>query len=289
VEAEAHEVLSQLNQQAQFPKHGWARGANGGTYFVFPFIRAIWDWSETEAAKRLPVREQYKPYYFNDIFSKLRKVIEEIERLEALALRNMDLTNGSIDSILSLSYAQDHLPIWIDMFYIYTRILAERMMAPLRLIATNEPKSFPHEFKSLLKQASKGNIPIEWDMKGNNSEWTNVFNNKVEWYRVLRRDEYGKGGLRDTLVHDLVTQVVMTSWNDDGTKGISVKFESANNNAPDVDLFSNIRTIIEGLCEFLSSLPSEVWTNRTFQPRDLIIHVPAQDYPALTRFFPQIL
>lgn len=284
------EVLGNLRHETRFPCHGWAKDADNCIYLVFPFLRAIWERSESSPSVPLAVRDFVRMGYFQRCLFRILQVLGKIARSEELILSGEDREGAPMEDYLPVLEAEESLPIWIDCFYIYFRLLADRLTVALAPLVSRAPRSFPAQYKTLLDTANAGPLPSEWKLKVNADRFQRAISENSEWYYMLVGEKGAtKKGIRDTVMHRLVEQVVVKEIDDDRSKGIRVCFEGVEKDVPDIDILSSIPKVIKSFCEVLSALPSEVWEDQNFHIADLTFRAPGGTWLAVTRFFPRVL
>ena len=286
------ELLAQIKSRKSFPSHGWATDSDNCIYLVFPILRAIWELSETPSSVPLNVIDFVNMSYFQRSFSRILQVAGKIARAEELLLSGAARNGVSVEEWAPVAEAEEMLPIWVECFYMYFRVMADRLavaLGPL-VLAGKAHASFPTEYKTLLKYAEAGDVPREWKMKVDASTFFRAIKDNRKWYQMLVGPINGKKkGIRDTIIHRLVQSIVVTEIDEKDTpKKICVRFERAKSDIPDIDILSGISDVISSFCDCLSALPNELWQQREFHVADLTFRAPGGSWPAATRFFPKL-
>ncbi len=279
------EILKKLTADVQFPRHGWIEDDNRSVYLVFPILRATYERAEASPEAPLLVRDFVRMGHFQRLLFKIIVVLTEINRAEQLLLSDKDKDGASIEEFVPVLHAQELLPIWIDCFYIYFRMLADRLTVALGSLASKAPRSFPERYKVLWNDAISDKVPdYKWKIDGN-AFMLNVKQHS-DWYKALVGMESEKG-IRDRIIHTLTEpQVIRVLDKDSRTRKIEVHLEG-DAIVPKTDLLLSISNVLEGFCKFLSLLPREIWQERKFMMRDLCMTETVTS-PTVKRFFPII-
>jgi hypothetical protein len=120
---------------------------------VFPFIRAAWQRAPLDApppAGKHPLRskERQKLGYFQKHFWRVVKSLDQIAADEATLLRARP-DGGSLDELVEQLSAHDTLPMWLDLFYVYFRMLADRFCVTPGYLTSTQPSGWPSGCKDL--------------------------------------------------------------------------------------------------------------------------------------------
>jgi len=264
--------------QASFPQHGIVRLQEGGAALVFPFLRATWELrqhnEEASRGRKIKVRDVRAVGYFQHQWSRVLFVLNKISVLEN-TLRGYD---RSFEWIA----AHQELPCWLDLFFVYSRMLADALTVSLGRLLSEAPNSFPRDAKHLFRDHSW--LP-KCKLRCDNDALLTAVRQHGEWFDQIS-PTIGKG-IRDSLVHRLCKwRVVFALGNDDLPTAIQAELEGLSADlAPDEGI-ALIGTIMTGMCSFLSALPAETWLNRQFIGHDLMTSASGRGLGA--RFLPAL-
>lgn len=140
-------------------------------------------------------------------------------------------------------------------------------------------------------------VPTGWNLKVEAEEFLTAVRENSDWYIQVawridkpEKNEPKEKGARDTILHRLIrTEVLRVGVDRWRPEGIEVRFSAHDEDVPNIDILKEIPKIIEGFCNFLSTLPKELWQDQNFHLADLTFRAPEGVWPAVTRFCPRVL
>jgi len=296
------QLLEEIRREVKFPRHGWASDTDHCIYLVFPILRATWELSPFELAFRRPTssipfslfRDSLRMGYFQSMLFRILQVLGGIARAERLILSDANRNGAPIEEYGLVLEAKQLLPIWLDCFYFYFRILADRLTVALAPLVSTTPMSIFRKYRELLKEAESPSK--DWHSKVNTDHFLRAIRENSDWYRNLVGPVYDTGrnkkGVRDSIAHSLADTEIIEGLGPSGKKIIQVRFCVTGDSdsgviVPDIDILSTVTSVIRGFCDCLSSLPAEIWQERNFSVTDLAFRA-EDNWPAVTRFFPSL-
>lgn len=145
-------LLSDLKQNVEFPRHGWAVDDDNCIYLLFPILRAVWEiqqgFIEGTLTTPLKVRDFDRMGGFQGLlFKRMIPILGKIARAEELILSGADRNGAPIEEWMPVKEAEDYLPIWVECFYIYFKVLADYLVVALGLSLVNRQAHFQENTK----------------------------------------------------------------------------------------------------------------------------------------------
>lgn len=254
-----------LNAKTRFPNHGIIKRKCGSKVLVFPFLRATWEVAlANQPGTRATLRDQLDLSVFQDRWNKVILVLNKITKLENVILGfDSDEAEPGVRPEKHWEYvnAWSELPCWIDLFFVYTRLLADATAVALSFLVCNAPRSFPKDAKRLFLNS---NWMRHCKMRVNANVLEEAIKEHREWFSLICSQDSNKS-LRDSIVHRMSRWQVYVAHGD--MRGMLL---GTNTDLPRDDPFASIETIMRGFFSFLSALPPESWLAREFKTSDLV-------------------
>jgi hypothetical protein len=229
------------------------------------------------AGAPLGLKELSKMGYFQRHFWKVMTVLDHIAADETVLVR------GAEDQLAERSpeygAAMGTLPVWLDLFYVYFRILADRFCVELGNLASEQPGGWPRNFRKLVN----ADAATLRRLKAADAETlAQALRANREWFDHLTSE--GHRGARDAIVHLLADPVVQVRT-EDGVRSVAVLRETPRG-YEERDLLALVSEVVTGLCSMLGALPADLWNRERFEGRDLVRS--DGPWPAVERFFPLV-
>lgn len=277
MEYDGTEIARRLNLVAPFPQHGIVRWGDDRAALVFPFLRATWELAEHNATltrkRRIKIRDEIVAFNFQHRWFRVLYVMNRIARLTSAIEREEDVLNrfGELNE----------LPYWLDIFFVYARVLADSIGACLGRILSDKPGSFPLDAKKLVREES-------WithaALRCSPDELRLALTKGAAWLDLISPNT--RKGIRDSIVHRFSQWQVYVSQNKGASRIAQAQLFGVDTDIAKDEGLSTIAGIASGMCAFLSALPMETWIRREFDGRDIIVSVDGSGLAA--RFIPEI-
>lgn len=273
-----------------FPSHGAVLAA-GRTIIVLPVLRLIWEQVSLHEAdgryqllSTLPGHEFELVQDFQPTLSRVLLLMDRISEAEGLLAGHE--TVDPDDPLFPRRFeAHEYLHIWMEAFFSYARLLADRLAVVLRYTASEHPASFPQQYRKLLTDARQGSTE-GWHLRDGLQELAGVIASHSQWFELLAGPSDGRiKGIRDTFAHRHV-RLGRRSVAFGDVLRLRVELLSPSADAPVLDLMEAIATFWNGFCAFLTRLPHGLWLTAQFTVRDVAWE--RSPWPAVQRFVPHL-
>jgi hypothetical protein len=254
---------------------------------VFPFIRAVWERMPRPigqpllpGGRPLRIKDLRGMGYFQGHFWKVMTVLDHVAADEATLLAGAR-EGSSVDEYAPYLSAHDTLPIWLDIFYVYFRILANRLGADLGFLTSEQPGGWP---KSNFRDLVNADVDKLRRWKARDAEaLAQALKANRRWFDQLTSE--GHKGARDAIVKVLARPVISIRTGDDGVRSVVVWRETPKG-YEERDLLALVPEVLAGFCSMLSAFPAGLWNRQRFEARDFIES--DGSWTAVERFFPLI-
>lgn len=277
------QTLDRLQKSGRFPAHGWVTGPKGETCLVFPILRCFRTFEEGVTIKEARIRG-----FFREMFLRILTVLRHITDTEAAVRGQWPEDGTSIEEYAKWREAFDLLPMYVELFFGYFRLLADRFTIAIAPTVSRSPQSFPKEYKALLKAARNG-VPLEWGWNGDPAAFLHAVQTHAEWFELLVGPigECPKG-IRDTLNHRLVAISNALIGDHPRDSFVSLHFDGIGSDIPRVELLSAVGAVTSSFSRFLSAMPADLWRPQNYERGDFAM-IWNSEVKSITSRFPQIM
>mgnify|MGYP001367386282 CR=1 FL=1 len=276
-------LLERLQQSGRFPAHGWIAGPEGKTCLVLPIMRCVGE-SEVGSVKDLLIRG-----YFREMLFRILTLLRNITKTESAIRSHWPSDGMPLEHVASWQEAYELLPMYVEQFFHYFRLFADRFTVVIRPIVSSTPQSFPIEYKTVLSAARGNGSSKNWGWKIDEQHFLTAVATHSEWYDLLVGPIGDcQKGIRDTLNHRMVAIRYSLIGVDPHESQTQLRFEGAANDIPNVELFSAVEAETRSFSELLSALPTALWRTQNYEHVDFVMTWNS-NAEAITSRFPRII
>jgi hypothetical protein len=169
--------------------------------------------------------------------------------------------------------------MWLELFYVYFRMLADRLCVTLGYVASSQPGAWPPEYRSIVNaDVAQLRRWKTFDPKGLHE----ALQAHRSWFDLLTT--HGNEGVRDAIVHTLAHPMVVTQL--DGLEKRVTVWRETTTGHEERDLLALVHEVVNDFCRCLNSLPPALWENQRFLGTDLVLS--DGEWATVKRFFPKV-
>jgi hypothetical protein len=285
--ARREDLIDALNRRAAFPRHGTLIDREGHTHLVFPVEQATSSVlvPRRDAPPSLAGTGWLRVAAFRQTLFKVLVILDELAAHERAILMAPPLDDGPPEIWTEAIAAQQRMGLSVEIFFIFFRMLADRLALALSYVVLDEPTSGWTDYPRLLKSAASADRRLVLPDDEAAAFYAAVLEHRG-WFELLRKPGGGGKGIRDAILHrPIATQLSMEVADTGETTRLTMTLMSASNDVPTIDVFAAVSEVVGGLSRLLSALPCALWSRRAFILRDLTVTYP-KPTPHGLQYFP---
>jgi hypothetical protein len=206
------------------------------------------------SAEEVSIRaRQQVSFYFT--LRNLALSLRELHCLTRLACDHFPEVGSMRDTDLdAITEANDMVPLFMDMAFVYLRRLGDRIAGEIRPILFLHWNSVPTKLANWDSDKLQRNVPLcDFDIL------CETLQQRMEWFAALREFREGFKGLRDTLEHRRIRFITGTQRVNFERPTYTVNITSLERDVDvNTELVSRLRKCVSGLCSFMTGLHRSV-------------------------------
>jgi|GEM_PF-3640500 len=280
-------------QAAKYPRHGWAVNSQDVRLLWLPMANmlAFWNPHLIRQAKGIESSSSHlvPSQPFRQTLLKLVVALRELHQLcrETSLVETLSPANVTAEQRHVLHHGAEMAPLFVDLSFVYLRVLADRFVDATRPLLFQHFTSAPREYKKMREFLRDKSRVAGADPIVDVNLLAQAFDSHSSWFDVLRQPGGGGKGIRDAMEHrPVITNVGHRQVEGERPELVIHLHGFANDVTFKQELTSTLRECLRDMCQLWTDVSLLINSRPTYDRRDWFPVVGLDD--DIVGFWPEV-